>query len=114
MLVRWNPATLQTKEGKKSEFAIVLPAASVVQESAENQFDLEIVWETDREGAPGQRDGKTMKGTADVKTLVRVKQEGVIFKNFVQLPAGEYRVRFVVRNNLNGRIGSVTTPLTVD
>jgi len=114
MLVRWNPATLQMKDGKKSEFALVLPAASVVQESAENQFDLEIVWETDREGAPGQRDGKTMKGTADAKTLVRVKQEGVIFKNFVQLPAGEYRVRFVVRNNLNGRIGSVTTPLTVD
>ena len=29
------------------------------------------------------------------------------------LPPGEYQVRFVVRDNLSGRIGSVTAPLKV-
>lgn len=114
MLVRWNPATSQTKDGKKSEFAVVVPAGSVVQEADQNQFDYEVIWEADRDGAPAQRDGKTMKGSADAQSLVRIKREGVVFKNFVQLPAGEYKVHFVVRNNLNGRIGSVTAPLTVN
>jgi VWFA-related protein len=114
MLVRWNPATAQTKEGKQSEFAIVLPAASVVQESNDNRFDLEVVWEADRGGVPAQRAGKTMKGIANAQSLALVKREGVVFKYFVQLPAGEYKVHFVVRNNLNGRIGSVTAPLTVN
>jgi len=114
MLVRWNLATASAKNGTKSEFAIVVPASSIVQESDNNQFDLEFVWEADRDGAPAQRDGKTMKGNADAQALARIKRDGVVYKNFVQLPAGEYKVHFVVRNNLNGRIGSVTAPLTVN
>jgi acylphosphatase len=55
-----------------------------------------------------------MKGIANAQALALVKREGVVFKYFVQLPAGEYKVHFVVRNNLNGRIGSVTAPLTVN
>jgi hypothetical protein len=113
VLVRWNPSTVLTKEGKKSEFAVVVPAGSAVQESDDNRFDLDIVWEADRDGVPAQRDGKTMKGIANAQSLARIKREGVVYKNFVQLPAGEYKVHFVVRNNLNGRIGSVTAPLTV-
>ena len=55
MLVRWNPATAQTEgRERKSEFAIVVPAGSIVQKSDQNQFDIEFVWEADRDGAPAQ------------------------------------------------------------
>jgi VWFA-related protein len=114
MMVRWNSATASTEKGAKSEFAIVVPAGSVVKESDDNRFDLEFVWEADRDGAPAWRDGKTMKGSTDSQSLARIRREGVIYKNFLQLTPGEYKIHFVVRNNLNGRIGSVTAPLTVN
>ena len=46
--------------------------------------------------------------------LPKIKAEGMIYKNALQLLPGTYQVRFVVRDNLSGRIGSVTAPLTVN
>jgi hypothetical protein len=115
MLVRWNPAAaLAAEQPKKTEFAIVVPANSVVNELDQNQFDIDFVWEADRDGAMAQRDGKTTRGSLNAESLAKVKKEGVFYTNSLQLPPGKYRVHFVVRNNLNGRIGSVTAPLTVN
>ncbi len=115
MLVRWNPALTPAEHpGKNAEFAIVVPANSVVNESDQNRFDIDFIWEADRNGAAPQKDGRTAKGSLDAEGLAKAKTEGVFFKNVLQLPPGEYKVHFVVRNNLNGRIGSVTTPLTVN
>jgi VWFA-related protein len=115
MLVRWNPAAaLAAEQPKKTEFAIVVPANSVVNELDQNQFDIDFVWEADRDGAMARRDGKTTRGSLNAESLAKVKKEGVFYTNSLQLPPGKYRVHFVVRNNLNGRIGSVTAPLTVN
>jgi VWFA-related protein len=114
MLVRWNPAVPKTEaSGKRAEFAIVVPANSVVNDS-DQQFDIDFVWETSRDAVPAQRDGKSTKGTVDAESLARIKRDGVVYRSFLQLPPGDYKVHFVVRNNLNGRIGSVTAPLTVN
>jgi VWFA-related protein len=115
MLVRWNGAGAPaTEPGKKAEFAIIVPANSVVSEADQDQFDIDFVWEADRNGAPPERDGRTTRGKLDAETLAKVKKEGVFYTNSLQLAPGQYKVHFVVRNNLNGRIGSVTTPLTVN
>jgi VWFA-related protein len=115
MLVRWNPAAAPaTEQGKKAAFAIVVPANSVVNELDQNRFDIDFVWEADRDGATAQRDGRTTRGSLNAETLVKIKKEGVFYTNALQLLPGKYTVHFVVRNNLNGRIGSVTAPLTVN
>jgi hypothetical protein len=35
-------------------------------------------------------------------------------KNALQLAPGQYTVRVVIRDNVTGKIGSVTAPLTVN
>ena len=46
--------------------------------------------------------------------LASVKTNGVGFRNALELGPGKYTVRFVVRDNVTGKVGSVTAPLTVD
>jgi hypothetical protein len=41
-------------------------------------------------------------------------KDGLNYGNDVIVPAGEYSVRFVVRNNIDGRMGSVSAPLKVE
>lgn len=114
ILVRWNPSSMQPGHRARPEFAIVVPADGIINESDRNRFDVDFVWEADRSGTSAQRDGQTIKGSLDSASLARIKKEGIFYKNSLKLPAGEYRVHFVVRDNLSGRIGSVTAPLTVD
>jgi hypothetical protein len=37
-----------------------------------------------------------------------------VYNNYLELPSGQYTVRFLMRDNLSGKIGSVSAPLTVD
>jgi len=46
--------------------------------------------------------------------LASVKANGIGFRNALELGPGKYTVRFVVRDNVTGKVGSVTAPLTVD
>jgi hypothetical protein len=46
--------------------------------------------------------------------LAQMRQRGVLYKGALELPPGEYTVRFVVRDNLTGRTGSVSGPLKLE
>jgi VWFA-related protein len=48
------------------------------------------------------------------KQLPQLREHGVGYRNTLDLPPGKYMVRFVVRDNLNGRVGSVSAPVTVN
>jgi VWFA-related protein len=45
--------------------------------------------------------------------LEQIQHNGMTYRNALQLPPGDYRVRFVVRDSLGNRMGSVAAPLTV-
>jgi hypothetical protein len=45
--------------------------------------------------------------------LEQIQQHGMTYRNGLQLPPGEYTVRFVVRDSLGNRIGSVAAPIKV-
>jgi hypothetical protein len=47
-------------------------------------------------------------------SMDKIRADGILYQNALELPAGDYQVRFVVRDNLSGRIGSVSAPLTVN
>lgn len=42
-----------------------------------------------------------------------IQSRGIDYRNKMDLPAGEYGVWFVLRDNPTGRTGSVTVPLLV-
>ena len=67
------------------------------------------------------KDGKAVSEIAHNYTpivpeaqLGSVKANGVDFRNALDLAPGKYTVRFVIRDNVTGKIGSVTAPLTVN
>ena len=46
--------------------------------------------------------------------VASIRNTGVGFNYDLELAPGQYAVRFVVRDNVSGKIGSVTAPLTVN
>jgi hypothetical protein len=46
--------------------------------------------------------------------LAQIQTKGLDYANVLTLPPGQYRVHFVVRDNLRGTLGSVIAPLKVE
>ncbi len=64
----------------------------------------------------GNEAGQTARNYAPVvpdAQVASVRANGMEFRNALEL-AGKYTVRFVVRDNVTGKVGSVTAPLTVN
>src|SRR5580704_247500 len=55
--------------------------------------------------------GPIQSGADPASALDKIKAEGIFYRNALELLPGMYQVRFVVRDNLSGRIGSVSAPL---
>lgn len=111
--MQWLPASV-AGDKKKIEFALRLPATSVIDEGDRNRFDVDFIAQATRKGIPAGSAGQTVKGIVPASALDKIKAEGIFYKNALELSPGEYEVRFVVRDNLSGRIGTVSAPLTVN
>jgi VWFA-related protein len=102
---------------KKAGFLAHMPPNGLsIDTAAQNKIDFDfaaVAW--------GEKDGKEAarsalnfsKALADDQ-LASIRANGVNFKNVLELAPGKYTVRFVVRDNVTGKVGSVTAPLTVD
>ena len=99
---------------KKIAFEIAVPEGEIVDEADKNRFDVEFAWQTSTRGKFINRLQQGVKGTLDSATLAKVKTEGVRYGNTLDLGPDSYQLKFVVRDNLSGRIGAVSAPLTVD
>ena len=99
---------------RKAEFTLrVLPSSSVVDESTRS-VDLDFVAvarKADTEIA-GQT-AKTVRTKLPEPAIAQIKSEGILYRSFLELEPGDYEVRFLVRDNLTGRMGSVLAPLSV-
>jgi VWFA-related protein len=99
---------------KKIGFVLQMPAGDLIDEADRNRFDMEIVARATKKGAIANTVGQTVRGMLPPDALAKIKAEGIIYRNSIDLAPGDYQVRFIVRDNLNGRIGSVMVPLTVN
>jgi VWFA-related protein len=111
--VKWQGASPDGTK-KKVAFALHLPATGLIDEADKNRFDVDFIAQASLNGAPVGSAGQTTKGTVPAAGLAKIKADGIFYRNALELPPGSYDVRFVVRNNLSGQIGSVTAPLTVN
>jgi hypothetical protein len=112
--VRWTGG--QTEGAKKKiHFQITLPPnANLVDTSNNNFLSLEFVGVV-RTGAGNPVDQFSQHVETNFKpdSLESFNKDGLNYGNDVIVPPGEYSVRFVVRNNVDGRMGSVLAMLKV-
>ncbi|HEY6765233.1 MAG TPA: VWA domain-containing protein [Candidatus Sulfotelmatobacter sp.] len=104
---------------KKAQFLIRLPPNGVSLEGRDqNQLNFEFALAAYRDKSkdtkPAATLGKNVTKTMSPEQLATVRASGMGFTNAVELPAGQYNVRIVIRDNVTGKIGSVTAPLTVN
>lgn len=104
--------------GKKKQIAYELniPFGMLAVDEADDNhvlFDLEVLAKTPA-GAAAETGGQTMDAHLKPESLEKLRQGGLHYQNSIELPAGEYSVRFLVRDGLSGRIGTVTAPVKVE
>jgi hypothetical protein len=103
---------------KKAEFVIHMPADGLSIESGNGQNHLNF----DFAAVAYLTDGKTGKATKAIGKAVNTgvpdaqvaSLRFIDMKNALELGPGNYVVRVVIRDNVTGKIGSVTAPLTVN
>ena len=112
----WSGKEPGNTSGKlKVQFELVMPANfASVDGSDDNHLVVDI--------AAVARDSKG-NAVADLSqridvhlkadSLEQIQHNGMTYRNRLQLPPGDYNVRFVVRDSLGNRTGSVAAPLTV-
>jgi VWFA-related protein len=111
--VRWTGTTADGTM-KKTTFDIHVPASGVMFDASQgNHFEVDFVARATQNGKPAASVGQTANGAIPPDKMSEITQQGVRYSNSLELPAGTYQVRFVVRDNLTGRTGSVSAPLTV-
>jgi VWFA-related protein len=105
---------------KKTEFIVHMPPGGVSIEASNGQNHLNF----DFAAAAYINNGKTFKAaiTTDKTVTTSVpdaqmaslRANGIDMRNALELGPGQYTVRVVIRDNVTGKIGSVTAPLTVN
>jgi VWFA-related protein len=114
--VTWSGRGAGNSAGKnKMKFDLVMPPNfASVDESDQNHMVVDIAavaknLNGDVVAELSQRIDTHLKPDG----LEQIQHNGMTYRNGLQLPAGEYTVRFVVRDSVGNRVGSVAAPIKV-
>lgn len=101
---------------KKAVFFAHMPAGSLSFDPAgRDQLNFDFVaLAYDKDGKEAGQAAQSFTRAIPPDQLASVRAGGVGFRNALELPPGQYNVRFVVRDNVTGKVGSVTAPLTLN
>jgi VWFA-related protein len=114
MSVRWTGAQAAGAK-KKVSFQIMLPpSAGLVDEANNNHLSLEMVAVArTATGAAADQFAEHLEANLKPEEMPTLHKDGVNYNSNIQVAPGEYSVRFVVRDDISGRLGSVSAPLRV-
>jgi VWFA-related protein len=114
--VTWSGTDAGKSAGKsKMKFDLVMPPNfASVDESDQNHMVVDIAavaknLNGDVVAELSQRIDTHLKPDG----LEQIQHNGMTYRNGLQLPPGEYTVRFVVRDSIGNRVGSVAAPIKV-
>lgn len=118
LVAHWDkiePGKDPTKKHVNYEMHLA-PDASLIDDSDNNHLAIDLVAVAKTpEGKPVENPtDKKIEAHLSAEKMASIRQNGVAFKGSMDLAPGEYTVRFVVRDNLSGRVGSVAAPLRVE
>ena len=92
--------------------SVAVPGYAVPMTPDKGEISIDVLGlVTDEQGRPLGRMRQTLKFPAATGTTLAGKQ--VLYQSGVTLPPGRFSIKFVVRENTSGRIGSFETTLTV-
>ncbi|MGH9508502.1 MAG: VWA domain-containing protein, partial [Terriglobales bacterium] len=112
--VRWLEDKSQPGKKRKMRFEIILPANAATIEGSDNHLSLDFAASArTAEGKSAKDYSKTIDQRLTPEGLVQIRESGITYGDSIEVAPGEYTVRFVVRDNITGRMGSVSAPLKV-
>ena len=118
LVAHWDKVEPGKEAGKKHvNYAMhLVPDAAQIDSADNNHMELDFVAlvKTPDGKAVDQPRGQKIDTHLTAEKLSSIRQNGVGYRGFLDLAPGEYTVRFVVRDDLSGRIGSVAAPLKVE
>jgi VWFA-related protein len=114
--VSWAGREPAKSPGKtKVQFELVMPASfASIDESDQNHMVIDIVAAARNDTGDVIADlSQRVDIHLQAAGLEQMRHNGLTYRGSLQLPAGEYNVRFVVRDSLGNRTGSVLAPVSV-
>jgi VWFA-related protein len=114
--VTWTSVEPGKSEGhSRVRFDLVMPPNfASVDDSDRNHMVVDIfAVARDSKGAVAAEISQRIDTFLKPDGLEQIQRNGMTYRNGLQLAPGEYRVRFVVRDALANRTGSVTAPVRV-
>jgi len=114
----WDIREATKEAGKKRVFYIVdlAPDPGLMNPDDKNHIALDLAASaTTSDGLQADRPvDKKIDIYPTPEVLAKIREKGIACRGALDLAAGEYTVRIVIRDDLSGRIGSVTAPLKVE
>jgi hypothetical protein len=110
--VTWKPAE-DAGARKKISFAVAFGPGAGIPAAGSAELNMEIMvhafsGDTDAQGVSFGANTKLTPSTLD-----EIRNKGFVLNNAIELPPGEYSVRFVVHDKVSGRLGVLKVPLKV-
>ena len=103
-----DPATKK----RNVAFEVDMPKGAALLQDGKYDLDIFAIVNNTKGERAGQV-GQVLAGTVPAAAIPQVQKDGLNYRNLVQLLPGEYSLRFIVRDNQKGRIGSVILPLKI-
>lgn len=116
MTVSWSGSGPAKESGKiRVQFDLVMPMNfAQIDENDRNHLSLEIAAVArDQKNAVSGQVSQKIDNHLSADAMAQIQQHGMTYRSALQLAPGAYTVRFVVRDGLTGRIGSLAAPLKV-
>jgi VWFA-related protein len=112
------PMTLQLEAmgraaSPKQSFVLTIAGGGfTIDSAAQNHANLEVtVGLVNEKGEVRLGLQQTLDLHLKPESVAQIAAHGLVYRNAVEIPAGVHTARFVVRDRLSGRIGSVSAPL---
>jgi VWFA-related protein len=105
---------------KRAEFIVHMPSGGVSVEASDGQKHLNFDFaaaayvNNSKNSQSAVTTGRTVNMSVSDAQMATLSSKGIDMKNALDLGPGNYIVRVVIRDNVTGKIGSVTAPLTVN
>jgi hypothetical protein len=114
--VEWTGRGPDRGSKRVIQFNVVLnPNSITVDDTDKNHVSLEfLAVARDPTLKVADQVGQSVEANLKPESLEKLRNSGITYKNQLTVEAGDYNVRFVVRDNLSGHIGSLSVPLKVN
>ena len=115
LTLRWTNNNPVNDKRRIAFEVCILPEAQLADQGSQGLVNLDfLLIATDSSGLVVAHSTKNYRATLTPDVARQVATDGLTYTSQFEVKTGGYAVRFVVRDNVTGRMGSVTAPLRVE